>query len=43
MLDGNNYATWEVQVKMLLMMDELFGIIDGTAVAPTEQTVLRKF
>ena len=43
LLDGKNYATWKVQVKMLLMKDELFGIVDGTEVAPTEQTVLRKF
>ena len=43
LLDGKNYATWKVQVKMLLMKDELFSIVDGTEVAPTEQTVLRKF
>ena len=35
MLNENNYATWKIQIKMYLMRDGLFSIVDGKEVAPT--------
>ena len=44
-LNEKNYATWKVQVKMYLIKDDLFGIVDGTEVAPssTDTAAARKF
>ena len=42
-LNGTNYVTWKIQVKMLLTKDELYKIVDGTETAPTEEEALRKF
>ena len=33
-LNDKNYSTWKVQMKMLLMRENLFGILDGTEAAP---------
>ena len=33
-LEGNNYATWKIQVKMLLMKENLNGIVEGSEAAP---------
>ena len=33
-LNDENYPTWKVQMKMLLMRKNLFGIVDGTEAAP---------
>ena len=44
-LNEKNYATCKVQVKMYLIKDDLFGIVDGTEVAPssTDTAAARKF
>ena len=42
-LNGNNYPTWKLQVKMALMKEDLFRIVDGTEQAPTEAPLLVKF
>ena len=38
MMEGKNYSTWKVQLKMLLIKDEMFGIVNGTEVASAERT-----
>ena len=43
LLDGDNYATWKVQVKMCLIKDDLWRIVNGDEVAPTEAGALVKF
>ena len=35
-LNGSNYQSWKFNVKLVLMQKELFGIIDGTDIAPRE-------
>lgn len=35
-LNGKNYATWKVQVKMALMRENVWSIVAGTEVAPGE-------
>ena len=44
-LNEKNYATWKVQVKMYLIKDDLFGIVDGTEIAPSssDAAAARKF
>ena len=44
-LNVKNYATWKVQVKMYLIKDDLFGIVDRTEVAPssTDTAAAHKF
>ena len=44
-LNEKSYATWKVQVKMYLIKDDLFGIVDGTKVAPSSTYIAaaRKF
>ena len=39
----DNYATWKLQCQMALMKDALWGIVNGTEVAPTEAEPLAKF
>ena len=43
LLSGENYATWKIQVKMCLIKDDLWRIVNGTEVAPTEAGALNKF
>ena len=33
-LSGKNYGTWKVQAKMALLKEGLWGIVQGTEVAP---------
>ena len=33
-LNGTNYPTWTVQCRMALVRDGLWGIVNGTEVAP---------
>jgi len=33
-LDGRNYCTWKVQIRMLLMNLNLWSIVEGTTTAP---------
>lgn len=35
-LDGKNWSTWRVQIKMLLINLSLWGIVDGSETQPTE-------
>ena len=42
-LTDQNYATWKIQLKMLLIRDNLFKIVDGTESAPTGEQDLVKF
>ena len=35
-LTDSNYQTWRVQMKMLLMRDNLFGFIDDTEIRPND-------
>ena len=35
-LNGANYPTWKIQCQMMLMKDELWGIVSGTESAPTD-------
>ena len=37
-LTGSNYGVWSMKVKIMLMKDDLWGLIDGTEVVPTEAT-----
>ena len=43
LLSDKNFPTWKVQMKMSLMKDSLYGIVDGSEVAPTEASALSKF
>ena len=43
LLYGENYATWKVQVKMVLIKDDLWRIVSGDEVAPTDAGQLAKF
>lgn len=45
-LNDGNYATWKIQMKMHLLKDDLFGIVEGTETAPGEdagETIQRKY
>ena len=42
-LKGGNYPTWKLQCQMALMKDGLWGIVNGTEVAPAEAEPLAKF
>ena len=42
-LDGNNYCTWRLQVKMALIRDNCWGIVNGDEIAPTEASELQKY
>ena len=42
-LNENNYPTWKIQVKMHLIKDNLFGIVDGSENAPTSTGDLVKY
>ena len=42
-LKGGNYPTWKLQCQMALMKDGLWGIVNGTQVAPAEAEPLAKF
>ena len=43
LLNGENYGTWKIQVKMVLIKDDLWRIVSGTETAPTDQNALAKF
>ena len=43
LLKEGNYPTWKVQVKMCLMKDDLWGIVNGTEAAPVDPSDLAKF
>ena len=36
-LTEKNYATWKVQMKMYLLRENLFSIVNGTEVAPRSE------
>ena len=42
-LNEKNYPTWKIQVKMHLIKDNLFGIVDGSENAPTSTGDLVKY
>lgn len=42
-LTDKNYPTWKLQMKMYLIKEDLFGIIDGTETVPTAADELVKF
>ena len=42
-LKGDNYSIWKLQCQMVLMKDALWGIVNGTEVAPAEAEPLAKF
>ena len=35
-LNSTNYSTWKIQCKMALIKEGLWGIVNGTERAPTE-------
>ena len=35
-LNDKNYATWKLQMKMLLIKEDLFSLVDGTETVPAE-------
>ena len=35
-LNEKNYATWKIQLKMALIRDDLWSIVDGSEVAPND-------
>ena len=35
-LSGSNYGIWSMKVKMVLMKDDLWGLINGTEVLPAQ-------
>ena len=37
-LNGQNYGTWRVQAKMVLLKEGLWGIVQGTEAAPDGDT-----
>lgn len=43
LLRGNNYPTWSIQCRMVLIRDGVWGIVSGTETAPTEADKLLKF
>ena len=43
LLKEGNYPTWKVQVKMCLMKDDLWDIVSGTEIAPTDASKLAAF
>ena len=42
-LNEKNYATWRIQIKMSLIKDDLYRIVDGSETAPTDVNSLMKF
>ena len=42
-LNEKNYATWKIQLKMALIRDDLWSIVDGSEVAPNDADALTKF
>lgn len=42
-LNGKNYSTWKLQVKMMLVKDGLWGIVNGSEAAPASGDNLEKF
>ena len=42
-LNDKNFATWKIQVKMTLIKDDLWNIVKGDEVAPTDTNALQKF
>ena len=43
LLDGDNYATWKVQVKMCLIKEDLWRLVNGDETAPSDPSALAKF
>ena len=35
-LNETNFSTWKTQIRMLLMRDNLLGIVEGTEIAPSQ-------
>ena len=44
-LDGANFPTWKMQMRMILMKQNVWRIVQGTEVAPAEEdgVAYRKF
>ena len=42
-LNSQNYGTWKVQTKLALLRDGLWGIVQGTEVAPVDAVTVAKF
>ena len=42
-LTDKNYPTWKLQIKMTLMKEGLFNIVNGTELSPTRGNELNKF
>ena len=42
-LNDSNYATWKIQMKMLLIQHNLFKIVDGSESVPTEVATLHTY
>ena len=36
-LNSSNYSTWKIQCKIALIKDGLWGIVNGTEMAPAEK------
>ena len=42
-LDGKNYATWKIQLRMVLLKEGLWNIVNGTAAVPQNNAALQKY
>ena len=42
-LEDNNYGTWKVQVKMALLRESLWSIVNGSEIEPTEAGPREKY
>ena len=40
-LNGSNYPTWKIQCQMALMRDSLWSIVNGSEIAPADNTTDR--
>ena len=43
LLNGDNYGTWKVQVKMCLIKEDLWRLVNGTETAPTDANALATY
>ena len=41
-LNESNYATWKLQMKMTLIRDDLYGIVDGSENEPEQFSFLER-
>ena len=42
-LNGKNYATWKIQLRMTLLKEGLWGIVNGSVDVPNDTAALDKY